>query len=284
MSTAIVREEGRLLGPWVKARNIAASRVGSIHDDDAARKLGFRGALVSGRVHLNTFVPLLIEAFGSGWFESGTLSQDFRYATVDEEETRAVIGKPPAGGAEAQVDAFIELPDSRVVTIGSASLGLPSEPTWLGRKDVGAYDQGPYNLVAAVTPGDQFPRVEVTVTPQAAERINVGSVMLPWYKDGSPWGPPVVSPGAMVGALGAGCGAYLRDHRVQGVAIDGATEIRNINGPVFIERPYWASGEIVARGQSPRTEYFWYDAWLDDESGRRIAEMRLQWRCVKGSA
>ena len=58
------------------------------------------------------------------------------------------------------------------------------------------------------------------------------------------------------------------------------TELRNIHGPVLLGRPYLASGRILARGRSPRTEYFWYEATLDGPRGERVAEMLLQWRCL----
>lgn len=69
-----------------------------------------------------------------------------------------------------------------------------------------------------------------------------------------------------------------------GVGLYGAIELRNINGPVFIDRPYSAGGEVVARGQSPKTEYIWYESFLDDADGKRVAEMLMQLRFMKGSA
>lgn len=279
MVGGIVREAGRLVGPWERPRNVSSS---GIHNDAVARSLGFRGAFVSGRVHLNTFVPLLLEAFGGRWFEQGTLSIEFRNGTLDGEEVRAVLGEPPAGAESAQVEARLERPDGTVVALGTASVGRLGGATWLGAKELGKYDQGPYELVAAVMPGDVFPRVEVTPSVEQGQRLNAGAVALPWYSEGSPWGAPIASPALMVTTLGAACSAYLREHRVSGVAIDGAIELRNVQGPVFVGRPYWVSGQVVARGKSPRTEYFWYEAALDDSAGRRVAEMLLQWRCARG--
>jgi acyl dehydratase len=280
MTTTILRESGRIRGPIERPRNIAANRVGSIHDEDMARKLGFGGALVSGRVHLNVFVPLLMEAFGQRWFERGTISLEFRSGTFDQEEVIASIDEPPPGATDVQVSARLERPDGSVVAIGTASVGDSTEPTWLATKNPAAYDLGGYELVANVTPGDRFPEVEHTPGIRGAERMAESTVALPWYTSESPWGAPIASPALMVGALGAACGAYLRDHPISGVAIDGTTELRNINGPILIGHSYRVSGEVIARGRSPRTEYFWYEARMDDESGRRIAEMRLQWRCM----
>jgi len=267
-----------LTGRWERPRNVAADRKGSIHDDEAARALGFAGGWVSARVHLNVFVPLLLEAFGRRWFELGALSLDFRTATLDREEVRAVLTCADAGASRA--DARLEQRDGAHVAIGDASVDAPAEPSYLATKDLRGRDDGPYQLIANVSPGDRFPPREIVLREATAERM-IGGVGHEWYLNDSPWGAPIASPSLMVNALGAACGSYLREHRIGGVFIDGGTEIRNINGPVLLDTSYVCGGRILARGRSPRTEYFWYESWLDDDSGRRIAEMLLQWRCMR---
>jgi hypothetical protein len=75
-------------GPVRQPRNLAAHIVGSIHDDDTAAALGFRGGTVAGSVHLDQFPPLLVQAFGQRWFETGSLSLYFRHATTDGRPSR----------------------------------------------------------------------------------------------------------------------------------------------------------------------------------------------------
>ena len=45
-------------------RNSAAEVKGSIHDDATASKLGFRGGTVAGSIHMDQFVPGLLEIYG----------------------------------------------------------------------------------------------------------------------------------------------------------------------------------------------------------------------------
>ena len=62
----------------------------------------------------------------------------------------------------------------------------------------------------------------------------------------------------------------------------GAEEVRNVNGPVMLDVPYVCGGQFVGLGSSPKTEFYWYDMWLDEkESGKRVAEVRQMWRYFK---
>ena len=271
-----------LEGAWERPYNVARDRVGSIHDDAMAKQLGFRGAFVSARTHLMVFSPLLLQAFGQRWFERGTISMEFQVGTLDQEPVRAVLGVGSAHVGDIQVEARLENADGDDVAIGSASVGAQGEPTWLATKELNRGDDDlPYSLLDGIRPHQPFPDTEVVLTPQQAERfIGATKAALPWYSGASPWGGPIASQGLMVGALGAPCSAYLAVHPVAGVAIDGAIELRNIHGPVLLNQMYRASGEVVARGRSPKTEYIWYESRLEDSHGTRVAEMRMQLRFV----
>ena len=120
----ITRKDGYLYGPWVRPRNLAANSMGSIHEDETARQYGMRGALVSGRLHLPAFAPLLAEVYGNDWFEHGTLFVEFRYGTLDQEEVRAVLEEPSEAAPMAPVQARLERPDGKLVARGSAAMGL----------------------------------------------------------------------------------------------------------------------------------------------------------------
>ncbi len=40
----------------------------------------------------------------------------------------------------------------------------------------------------------------------------------------------------------------------------------------------------MALGQSPKTEYMWFETALDEKSSKRIAEMRMLLRFMKASS
>ena len=91
-------------------------------------------------------------------------------------------------------------------------------------------------------------------------------------------------PTSMVQMLYAKSLATLRGQMGGAVGLFGAIELRNISGPVRVDTPYNVTGEVIAVGQSPKTEYMWFETGMDDESGRRIAEMRMLLRFMKASS
>src|SRR5579875_2553063 len=116
----IMLRDGVLVGPVRRSRNTAINQRGSIHDDETASKLGFRGGTVAGSIHLDLFPPLLLQAFGQRWFEHGTLSMYFTNATVDNEPVRAVVRKPEGDTRNAQVDVWVDREDGMRVGEGTA--------------------------------------------------------------------------------------------------------------------------------------------------------------------
>ena len=50
---------------------------------------GYACGTIQGTVHLSMFTPMVHKLFGDRWFEQGTLSMYYTFATVDKEEVRA---------------------------------------------------------------------------------------------------------------------------------------------------------------------------------------------------
>jgi hypothetical protein len=224
---------------------------------------------------------VLLRAFGQRWFEEGTLSVYYTYATKDREEVRVILAEPPAGSDDAQVEARMETADGHVVCRGTASVGHPAEPTALGSLEL----QGPVpedlRILAGLEAGQSLPEREVTVTSERGrERLEVITEPLGWYRGGSPWGGAIATPMLMFEAMRVDLSLPI-----QAVPFQGATELRNVTGPVMVDVPHRAAGRILFVGASPKTEYYWFDAWLDHAaSGRRVAEMRMMRRFMKASS
>jgi hypothetical protein len=274
-----------LVGALRRSVNNARHVAGSIHDDATASKLGFRGGTVAGSIHLELFPPLLLKAFGKRWFERGTISMYFLNATTDREPVRAFVKEPPVDASDAQVEVWIERDDGMRVAEGTASVGSPDEPTALLRRPLDRFDAGQLRILGGLKAGDRFEECDALLTTDAmAQRMKVITEPLEWYTKPSPWGGAIATPATMVQLLYAQSIATLRGKLGRAVGLYGAIELRNINGPVLVEHPYRVSGSIVALGQSPKTEYMWFETALNEAAGKRIAEMRMLLRFMKASS
>jgi hypothetical protein len=257
----------------------------NIHQDETARRLGFRGGTIPGSIHMDQFAPLLVEAFGQAWFETGSLSLDFKHATVDREEVVAMVASP-ARRSDAQVEARMERPDGTLVAIGTASVGEPGVAPHLHAIDLRPADPAQLRILSAVRPGvTRLRHVARVESASVARRVDVGGIVdaLAWYAGPSPWGGPIANPSAVVQLLRNRGGEFGSD--VAGaVGLYGAIEIHHHAGPVLLDRDYEVVGEVAAVGASPRTEYVWYDTRAVGPHGKVVASMRMQLRWMKASS
>lgn len=279
---SLMEENGLLVGPVRIALNSYDS---SVHNPETAARLGFRGEIVIGTSHMNLFVPMLLDAYGNEWFESGCLSLYFLDGVVSGEPVQAVVRKASTGTGQIETWARrADKPEIRVAR-GTASLGDHSRSE-LRTRDLRLSDPSELRMLRDVEVGT-FLRDEVRTLPfeEQAEGIRSGAISetLPWYTGESPWGGPIACP--MLAARLFQSGAADR-RRVSpaigaGSGIFGATELAYVEGPILLDRPYRIKAQIVGVGQSPRTENYWWDATAEDQEGRVIATLRQLARLFK---
>lgn len=281
----IVQRDGYYYGPLRAPSNEGRGTTGNIHSDEDARRLGFRGGLVAGSIHMEQFAPLLLRAFGERWFERGSLSLYFLTPTLHGEEVRVVLGVPPAGATDAQVEAWAERPAGERICEGTAAVGNPPEPSALRARQIERPLTGPLRILAGARAGDPFPEVEVRIDQEVVERrLRVITEPMPWYTDPTRWGATVPTTVNQVNALIQPCYAYLQRHQQPAIGLYGAIELCNVNGPMLVGKTYRVGGALLFAGDSPKTEYIWFDTWADDASGKRVAEMRMMLRFMKSSS
>jgi hypothetical protein len=275
-------KEGYIYGGWRRAVNAAhgAGR-GSIHDDETAQNLGMRGGAVVGIVHLNLFPPLILKTFGQRWFEKGSLSIFYTYALVDGEQVRGVMGLTTEGKRDVQVDAWAESHDGHTVGKGTVAVGEPGELPYVQAIELKNAEPEELHILAGLKAGDELPSRDVVITSEMVARsLETITDTLDWYKGNSPWGEAIAPPSLMHRAM------MINPPRTQeAVGFFGATELRNVNGPVKVNVPYRAGGKLACVGTSSKTEFYWVDTYLDEaESGKRVAEMRHMTRLMKASS
>lgn len=285
----IIEQNGVLIGPYRHARNLAQDAKGSIHDDNTASKLGFRGGTVAGSIHMEQFPPVLMRAFGQRWFETGSLSCYFRNATIDNERVRPLVQLPPGDAGDSQINVWMERDDGLQVLEGTASSGLADETSMVRRKLAEPRDVGEMRILTDMHVGQKLPAVPSRVrsdNTEVAARIKVVTEPLDWYSGASPWGGPVLNPGLVVHAMiPVQQGMSAR----RAVGLYGAIEIQHHKGPVFADHDYEVDGEILAFGTSPKTEIVWFQSFLREPAGAPdggilVASMIMMLRFMKASS
>ena len=268
----------------VPTGGLKGQRAGSIHDDAVAQRLGFRGGTIAGSIHMDQFPPVLVDAFGPEWFETGSLSLTFRNATTSGEPVVAMVAVTDQR-ADVQAEARTERPDGTLVASGTGSVGNPTDATHLHAIDLRPTDPGQLRILKGVEPGTPLAHQARVDSSGVKARIGRGGLpdALDWYTGSSPWGGPVANPSALVQLL-RNRGTEFGPHTAEAVGLFGAIEVRHLAGPVFLDQDYRVEGEVVAVGASPKTEYVWYDTRALDEAGRPVASMRMQLRWMTASS
>jgi hypothetical protein len=236
---------------------------------------------------MDQFPPLLVDAFGQRWFETGSLSLYFKHATTDGEPVQALLEQPRSGASDSQVRAWATTSGEEIVADGTAGVGSPAAASALYARDLRPVDPGDLRILNALRPGDTLGACDATVDGERQRDVIARAAMtepLDWYTGTSPWGGPIASPSAVVNMLYARLLAGLRDAMGQHVGLFGAIEIRFAAGPVFLDRTYRVTGEIVALSQTPKTEVLWFDSHAADDAGVRVAQMRMMLRQMKQSS
>jgi hypothetical protein len=285
MSSDINIKDGMYYGGWRQPVNVWQGAPGSIHTDEVAQKVGMRGGTIPGTIHLNLFPPVLLEAFGQRWFETGSISMFYAYATLHREEVRVEMPVPPKNQDDVSLEAQVVMKNGTVVAKGTVSVGNPKEPSYIRAIELNNADPDELRILAGLKAEQELPTTDVLMTLDTADRV-LATITDPlnWYTKESPWGEPVVNPSHMYHAM------MLTPHppdgrRIEAVGFFGATEIRNVNGPIKVGVPYQASGKLICVGASPKTEYFWYDSTLKEKgTDTIIAEMRHMTRFMKASS
>lgn len=274
----------RIVGEYRESINAANREGGGIHEDEVATRLGFRGGTVAGSIHLDLFPPVLVEAFGPAWFETGSLSIDFKNATVSREPVRACVE-----GDGTQVRAWIERDDGLLVGEGTAAVGPPVEPTALGSRDLAAFAAIEPRILSGIEANEVIPTVRRHVDPKRQHGLldeGLVTEALDWYRGDSPWGGAVVLPQHFVHVLYL-VGATHLAPRVGAnggaTGLFGAIEIANVEGPMVLDHDYDFGGRVLAVCESPKTEYVWFEVAAAD-GGRDVARLLMQLRWMKASS
>ena len=266
MASETLLRDASIAGAWVQPRNRWQAGENSIHNDDVAKKVGMRGGTIPGTVHLSHFAPILTELFGDRWLKDGVISMYYTFATLDGEDVRAVVERPPAGVTEnVQLKAWVETPQGREVCTGTVSVGRPDATPYVRGLPLKAADRSEIRILEAMSPGlELIDDGAFEVNPDAAGADGVVRDPQQMYRLLQPYSP----------------GVTVKD----AVGFFGATEVALRSGPIRAGQTYRKTARVVSIGASPKTEFAWFDSELTDAQGRLVAEMRHMTRWMKVSS
>jgi len=293
--TPITRDGETLTGPLrAPAQMLAEQEYGghtSVHDDATAARLGLAGAPIEGPTHFSQIDPLAVDRWGPAWFERGCVSSHFLNMVVEGERVRAVLD--PVTPTMARIG--VEKEDGTPVLVGTASIGRDDVTELDERRRRGLDDPGQLHIVDQLEIGMQVAVPEpVTMDVDGhngslypftlAQKLARITERSSWYlPDGSsPWGAPIV-PTEMISVIAHRSNVHfpVRGPAV-GLFID--LEVRFVDGPVFVGRPYRVEHTLVGIGQTKRVESYWTETTLvDDETGAHAATVLLHQGVFKAS-
>ena len=267
-----------LVGPFRKPHNTAAQLKGSIHDDATATRLGFRGGTVAGSLHMDQFVPQMVEIYGDDWWKKGNLSLYFRQATVHGEAVR-VFARP----GEPHTRAWMENEAGALVMEGTASCAGADPDSELVHRLKGQATAAPEGLriLAKNRVGDEAGAIALKVTRAALEqRLKTVPESMPEYA-----GERACLPPSMQVALFRAAQEKIVKLASPAVGLFGAIELQSTAGPLRADTDYVGRFRILALSESPKTENIWYHAWAaDPQSGEEVAWMVMYLRFMKASS
>lgn len=279
-------QNGVLAGPTRRPVNLSRDAAGSIHDDATAQTLGFRGGTVAGNIHCEQFPPLLLARFGDGWRQRGGLSLHFLNATTDGEPVQAFVGAAEtlADGVR-RAPVWMETPEGVRVCEGTAWAGGPDPDSALRQRVAQQRPASDLRILKASRVGDRVHDVPGRIEVETAHRRLKGvTEPLPEYRDAALFGGLVAAPAVAIDALRV-VEKSLFPTDGDFVGMFGAIELEFLDGPVFLERDYLADGQVLALGESPKTEVAWYESTLrDSKDGRPVARLVMMSRLLKASS
>ncbi len=285
-------------GPWIKMPKTRESSerpegmplTTLMHDDAAARALGFRGGFVGGP-HLEGVMAAAIPAsFGHLWYESGAHNFRVFNPVYNGEEVR--VGweeSTPDPGDKRKITYWLEKKNGERAAAGWAALGDPGvklTPPWERKPSRGvepASDILPHQpLGSKMPPRDMcYAKEELTRGFRISESIQDSNW---WYRIASPYGKPLLSPYSFGGLV-------LRYQTMTG-RLHGENDDTPplwmyagvdlvVYHPVFADDTYRMESQVVEKGSSARSQFFVEECSIDDKNGVRVARVRMTQRLLQ---
>jgi hypothetical protein len=250
--------------------NTAAQKKGSIHDDEAARDLGFRKAFVPGSVVGHFTMPAILERFGQDWWHAGWYDMTFVSPVYIDEEVR-VLANDANGALACQVLTL----DDRLCADGKAGLGDFSP------NDAHPSARHPWHTEGTLA--DVFAHAVVGTRFEQAvaiRREDAASLLAACHDESELW-EDVVPPEHLMGIA-------LRMIDFKAVPLDGvrhpgmwAQHSIAMCEPIRWDCDYHIVETLAEKGASGRTDYMAFQFHVFDADDREVAVGRHKCKFIR---
>ena len=272
-ATPILDTGTELIGPLRIPRQMLAAQKyddhTSIHDNETAKKFGFKGGTIEGPTHFSQFAPLCVALWGPQWLAQGTLSAHYRNACFEGDKVRALVTKPQDGGTHTTIR--MEREDGTEILRGTAAMGGSNPPSALEQRISELTPPQTPVILRDVSVGMRTKRIPVRMDADQnmgalypfslTQKLQVITETSPWYSaegaTSSPWKRAII-PVEMVSVLlnySSDAAGFPVRKPVVGLFAD--QEIRMHRGPLLVGQAYEMDREVVALSGSRRTESLW---------------------------
>ncbi|MGE0598968.1 MAG: hypothetical protein AB7J35_03975 [Dehalococcoidia bacterium] len=261
---------------WLRSRNLSADQTGSIHDDDRARSLGFKAALIGGSVHSAFVTKRAVELFGPQWYERGFMKQAYIQPLYESDEFQIVTDELKPGEFDERLhELAFETRAGVRTTAGFFGLARSAESAvapWMRPES-----QDPESEKASLAA--EFSRA-ISVEESSSRRELTGDDS-EWYRRSSPWGGAIV-PSFMYMLLGS---AGSRQEARESLPQAGMNSVWQLlqKRPMLAGRSHRISVRVVQSGQSERSAFRTTEMTVRTEEGDVVAQARqkIRWLLPK---
>ena len=263
------------------ARNTSAVSENKIHEDDVARRFGFRGGLVPGATTYAYLASYLTRTLGVEWAAHGGATVALVRPVYDGDLIRIGGRVTEADGDDEAgtvgVEAWVDGPDGTRCAPATARLAWPAEADQVERPAFARTDQEPRRpedrdpISAASAPvGVPLPPVLRAGDAEAVRRyLDERDEHDPLFRESSPYGPPLMHPGLWPDIANRVLSANFR----LGPWIHTRSAIQHL-GPALAGGTYRAYGEIVEAFEKRGHEYVTADVLIVDGNDTPVVRMK----------
>lgn len=278
-------DSGILQGRWCTPSNHGVARPGTVQEPAVAEAQGLEAATVAGAVHVEQFVPLLLEHFGDAWWQRGNVSVHWVSTTVEREPVRCYL--QPLEGEPARARIWMNAEGEALVLEGSTALGDDPDSV-LERRLARVRAAESAALLERVRQGDESRQTPLRIDGDTADaRLPhvtepVREYRAPEDAHGEPGKPPAVAlgrvaPPSLVLAAVRAVESDIAPAAPAPLGAFGGLELDYVDGPVLCDRDYVVQGRVEAVTASEHTEILWYRADIldavDDRPVARVLSM-----------